>query len=709
MRIAGYNGEMNALLPDVPSETQSQAADFLANRTVFFSGPASNGKTTSGLIRLHNLLNQSSPNQGNILILVPQRSLAEPYFQFTETADFAAKDRVSVLTMSSLVRRMISLFWPIIASHQLFKHPYEQARFLTLETSQYYMEKIVAPMIDEGRFSNVTLPVFRLYSQIIDNLNKSALVGFPHTEIGSRLSSAWIGDTTKQNVFSDVQEAVNRFRAYCLEHNLVDYSLQVELFGTYLWPNATFQKYINNQFSHLIYDNSEEDPPYVHELVAKWLPNFETALILHDDQAGYRSFLGADPASALSLEKYVEKSLVSTDNFVSAPHLQELRSCFRNFNDSKPSKDLLNQSIFIPDEHIRFFPELLDKLVEQIKEIKSQADGKNKKIAILAPFVSDSLRFSLSHKLEEIGLPVNFQRPSSPLMQNPTIKTLVVLTKFAHPNWTLRVNFQDASAALNHSITDLDLNRSHLLLGSFDPERAYLTELPQTAPDPRVDQALYESYENLRNFLLATDPQEPLDSFLSRLFGELLSQPGYRFENKSQAGTDTAILMESFRKFRLSLDSDLQNNPDAAAKAFIQALDSGLISAMYLADWESSPSDSILIAPVLSYLMRNEAVDYQFWLSIGSKAWYERLEQPLTHPVVLSRHWQEGKQWSADDEASYNQANLQRILSGLLLRCREKIYIFSSDYNESGIEERGQLLTLFQTLYRKVLRGSNVR
>ena len=170
--------------------------------------------------------------------------------------------------------------------------------------------------------------------------------------------------------------------------------------------------------------------------------------------------------------------------------MQELRSCFRNFNDCKPSKDLLNQSIYIPDGHICFFPELLDKLVEQIKEIKSQPNGENKKIAILAPFVSDSLRFSLSHKLEEIGIPVNFQRPSSPLMQNPTIKTLVVLTKFAHPNWSLRVGFQDASAALSHAIADLDLNRSHLLLGAFNPERSYITELPQASPDGRVNQAL---------------------------------------------------------------------------------------------------------------------------------------------------------------------------------------------------------------------------
>jgi hypothetical protein len=100
-------------------------------------------------------------------------------------------------------------------------------------------------------------------------------------------------------------------------------------------------------------------------------------------------------------------------------------------------------------------------------------------------------------------------------------------------------------------------------------------------------------------------------------------------------------------------------------------------------------------------------VDYQFWLNIGSKGWYERLEQPLTHPIVLSRHWQEGKQWTADDEVSYNQANLLRILSGLLLRCKIKVFALTSDYNEAGVEERGQLLTLFQNLFRKVIRGKN--
>ena len=109
-----------------------------------------------------------------------------------------------------------------------------------------------------------------------------------------------------------------------------------------------------------------------------------------------------------------------------------------------------------------------------------------------------------------------------------------------------------------------------------------------------------------------------------------------------QAGKSTAILMESYRKFYQSLSQSQRSDQASAAQAFIESLDSGLISAMYLSDWDSSDPDSILIAPVMSFLMQNKAVKYQFWINIGSKGWYERLEQPLTHPVVLSRSWQSG-------------------------------------------------------------------
>ena len=60
--------------------------------------------------------------------------------------------------------------------------------FLTLETAQYYMAHLVRPLLEQGYFESVTIDRNRLYSQILDNLNKAAVVGFPHTKIGEMMA-----------------------------------------------------------------------------------------------------------------------------------------------------------------------------------------------------------------------------------------------------------------------------------------------------------------------------------------------------------------------------------------------------------------------------------------------------------------------------------------------------------------------------------------
>ncbi len=693
------------------SKEQESVADFVSNPSVFLSGPASAGKTTAAISRLNNLLNTFAGERGDsVLVLLPQRSLESPYRSWLSQQRTAAKADVSIQTMSSIVRRMVSLFWPLIGSFQIFDHPFDQPRFLTLESSQYYMAKIVDPMIDQGKFNNVTLPHFRLYSQIIDNLNKSALIGFSYKEIGQRLSDAWIGDQNRANIFSDVQEAVKKFRELCLRENLIDYSLQVELFKSYLWPNQTFQRYFSNQYQHLIYDNSEEDPPYVHEIIEQWLPDLQSALIIHDSDAGYRSFLGSDPRSSLKLSKATAVAIEMKTNYVSSADLVQLKNCLTDIQACSPDKKLLKNTLWFSDRRIRFFPELLAELTHQIERLIKEEKTDPSEIVILAPFLSDSLIYSLSHELDQVGIKSKVQKPSSSLMQDPIIKSLVTLAKFSRPSLAYQVEQHTAAVSLNQAINRMNLVCAHLLLGQLDPKNIHLSTLPESKDvDGRVPVDLAERYQILRTWLRNCDEHEPLDNFFSRLFGEVLSQPGFGMENSLEAGKSTAILMESYRKFYQSLSQTETHDQLFAAKAFIDALDSGLISAMYLSDWEVSDPEAILIAPVMSFLMRNNAVKYQFWINIGSKGWYERLEQPLTHPVVLSKNWQPGAQWTADDELHYNQINLKRIINGLILRCRKKIFILSSDFNEAGIEERGQLLTLFQSFNRKAMRDLNDR
>jgi hypothetical protein len=378
-----------------------------------------------------------------------------------------------------------------------------------------------------------------------------------------------------------------------------------------------------------------------------------------------------------------------------------------NLQNCKVSGDLISKTLIFPKERIRFFPDLLASLTKDIVNLINKKGVSPDQIAILSPFVSESMQFSLEDLFGENGLKLLVQQPSMPMAQNAVVKTAITLAKLAHPYWNLSSEFHTVSAALSLAIKDLDLVRSHLILGGFNTEKLNLLSLPEPGDvGERVPGHLIDKYEHLREWLTGIDPDEPLDRFLSRLFGEVLSQPDYGFHNDLQAGTGIAMLMESYRKFAQSLKIRTEVKASQIGRHFIESLENGLIPALYLSSWERQTSDQILLAPVTSFLMRNEPVAYQFWLNIGSKGWYERLEQPLTHPIVLSRNWDIGRQWTSDDELAYNKQNLTKIINSLISRCSEKVYLYTSDYNESGVEERGQLLTFFQNLLRKS-RASN--
>ena len=200
-----------------------------------------------------------------------------------------------------------------------FSHPDEPPIFLTLETAQYYMARIVRPLLDEGFFASVTIDRNRLYSQVLDNLNKAATVGFSHTEIGERLSAAWLGDPGQRRVYDDAQESASRFRKYCLEHTLLDFSLQMEIFWNILWRTQECHTFLTRQYHHLIYDNIEEDTPVAHDLLLEWLPDIDSALIIFDSEGGYRRFLGADPKSAERIAAKCTEKTELNESFVTTP------------------------------------------------------------------------------------------------------------------------------------------------------------------------------------------------------------------------------------------------------------------------------------------------------------------------------------------------------------------------------------------------------
>ena len=166
-----------------------------------------------------------------------------------------------------------------------------------------------------------------------------------------------------------------------------------------------------------------------------------------------------------------------------------------------------------------------------------------------------------------------------------------------------------------------------------------------------------------------------------------------------------ATLIESIQKFRWVIGEQLGSDEFSTGKEYVQMVADGVIAAQYIQPWQDSPQDSVFLAPAYTFLMRNQAVDIQFWLDIGSPAWYQRLDQPLTQPYVLSRHWPDGGVWTTEDELRAANATLLRLSLGLFNRCRQKVYLGMSEMDISGYENRGLLLRIFQQVLLDTKRG----
>jgi len=301
------------------------------------------------------------------------------------------------------------------------------------------------------------------------------------------------------------------------------------------------------------------------------------------------------------------------------------------------------------------------------------------------------------------------------LKEEPVTHCLLTLAMLAHPEWLEDGNGEflpnqfDFAYALVQAIQDLDLVRAQLLanivyrspkgkptLSSFEQIKSPVQE--------RITYWFGGQYEQIRRWLEAyrLGKSEELDHFLARLFGEVLSQPGFGFHQDYAAGEITANLIESIQKFRWAVSPESLKPGHYLGMEYYKMLASGVIAAQFLRSWQSETEAAVLLAPAYTYLMSNRPVDYQFWLDIGSRGWSERLYQPLTHPYILSRHWPEGRIWTDVDEVEANREAMGRLIHGLIARCRKEIYLGLCDVNEQGYEQKGPLLMAFQRTLREL-------
>ena len=641
-------------------------------------------------------------------MLTPQRSYT---LQYQEAFDPTTWYRLGKATIGGLAGRIVGLFWPLISRE---KYPFtdqQQPAFLTYEVAQFFMSRVVQPLIEQGYFADLKLTRPRLYSQLLDNLNKASANVISLAEVGDYLrDSAGLSDSDDHR-YQDIAQTIVDYRDFCIRHNLLDFSLYLELFWTLFDDVDGVREYLRQKYHHLVYDNCEEDIPLAHDFVMRLIKDvdFESGLIIYDEEAGYRRFLGANPKSARELEQSCESSITFSEIIGQPPGLRLLRDLLiEEIHDGD-----LDNVVSEPeaDQQFRVFSNRLhhDMVHSAVAQVATLVeDGVMPgEIAIISPFLSESLHYGLAVQLDKHNIRYHVHRPSRNLLDEPVTKVMLTLANLAHPDWKLaRPSHEAVTYMLNRLLGDADLVRAALLtsgvyefvhdgvgLKPFDEMEASLRD--------RVTYQVGAQYEKLRTWINGYAAGEPLpiDHFFSRLFGEVLSQAGFGFYKDLEAGVDVGRLVESARKFRQAVSRVLAAEEEPVGAAYIDMVQQGVISAFYRVDWDDDP-EVLLIAPVHTFLLKNQSYKYQIWLDVGSTSWHRRIHQPLTNPYVLTRSWKKGTRWTSDLEQFHDTQRLASMIQGLVNRCTDSIYFCFSELSAYGQEQIGDLREVMSNVMR---------
>jgi hypothetical protein len=706
-----------------------------AGQTCFLSGPAGAGKTAVLAARLAYLLDQGVPAY-SILVLLPDRPAREQLQRTLQGIALGPYGNPSLYTFYSLAQRMVALFWPLVARPVGFAHPEKPPVFMTYELAQHHMRRIVAPLLEQGYFEGLHLHPQRLVSQLLDNLNKAALNGYPIAQVVVRLTSTWSGPPERLIAFEQAQECIRRFRRDCLERGLLDLSLTLKAFQQ-LVDTPPFWGYFSERYRHLLVDNVEESVPIAQDFIARLLPHCDSALLVLDEEGGYRTLLGADPQGAQALRRLCGRRVRAPGPLAPAAPLAAAVAARLG---QGPTESAAAAWPILGHVQTRFRSAMLTEVAAALAYMVHEEKVPPAEIAVIAPYLDGVLRFALAQACALLGVPLRILRRYRRPAEEPAVRALVTLATLLHPEWGVVPPRYDVAETLDQVLVGLDPVRAALLADwTYDPVGP-AWRMPDTLPGtararlgPELLACYYAFWQRWQEIL--PDAGMPWEHLLARLLGVFLAEAA----RAPAVATACAELIESARRFRQAfpvLQPD--DDPATVGQHYLETLRSGVVTAQYLVrdplmqppapppntlsgdrgngapddrfaseglDTRGAPTETgaadrgaVLVAPAQSYLLSGAPVRRQFWLDLASMDWWTPPQQPLTNPYVLSRRWPAGAPW--DDAADYTvrQAALARTVQGLCNRCREGIVFCTSTLGTAGQAQDGPLMRVLESI-----------
>lgn len=633
---------------------------------ILLVGPGGAGKTEK-LWQRYSALAQEGRTDSILVLLWTARDVRA----WRERVAFAEAGPLHVYTYFGWLQREIRRCWPRLAPWgELWLEP----EFLTVETGQFAMLRHLEQRLAD--FSGLVTSPERLAIQLGSCLVLAALNGIPFADIGSRLKAAM--PDRDPRLYDSAQSVLTSYITSLETAGTLDYGLAAALYRGLL-AEASYRKELAH-YQHLLADDVDEQSPAAHDLIEALLESVASAALSFSTDGGHAGFFGADPKGGW--RRFGGRGQVFLVRR-GAQHLAAGKAVFSAvLSGEAPVLPGKRPELELLYEDLR--SDLVERVGERVVRLLEQGVPAGE-IAVIAPYPDSVLEHTLGLHLSRVAVPLNVLTKNRRLIDQPYVRAMMTLALLAHPQWQLGWGLPD-------------LAQSFQLLLKLDPVRAWLLarqvqgfNLPplELWQRERVGFRAAQGYDLLRQWLTSykSGPEQPIDLFLQRVFGELLSR-------LPPARDDLVVcrqLLASAHKF-LNTTERLDLGANAA---FIRLLSAGTVAAESLLETAAQHS-SVLLATPYAYISGHLQTDIQIWMDCTSRRWFLEDVRELINPHALAARWQPDATWSDEHNQQNSLQNGARLARALVRRCRKRLLAAAASVDSQGFEQDGQLLAALE-------------
>ncbi|MEH2466860.1 recombinase family protein [Nostoc sp.] len=612
----------------------------------------------------------------------------------------------------------VILFWPLLINSLSLKAQFPVR--LRPETEQELATKLWRPQLDEEILRIAGVNESRLVRRILDLLQLAAYSGV-HCEDIAQILARGLGDNTTTLEPEFLASLLLDWRNWCLERGLLSYGIITELYTQYLLSDRNYQQHLTKRYQAVLADDVDDYPSVARLLFELLLDQGAVGAFSYNPDGAVRLGLGADPNY---LEGLAERCRVEILTGPPSESLGEKLTKQMVKLVTEPMA-LLSLPKMVHSIQTTSRAQLLRQTAEVIANTIQSQQVQAEQVAIIAPGLDAIARYTLVEILIKQNILVESLNDQRPLVSSPVIRALLTMLALVYPGLGRLVD-RDAVAemlvvlsrkqqplenssrltdAINPVSSDIDPVRAGLIADYCfvpHPDRPNLLPVSTFERWDRIGYAATTAYNEILQWLEQQRSQQELRLIPSPI--SLLDRAIQRFLwNGSNLPYEQLAalreLLETAQHYweidtRLRQIPSDETTPHTTIIEFIQLLRRGTITANpYPVRPIGGARRAVTLATIFQYRSSRRSHRWHFWLDAGSPLWAKGGAATLFGAPFFLRD-RLGEPWTAEDEKLAEEQRLRRILTDLLSRVSERVYLCHSDLAVNGQEQLGPLLPL---------------